>query len=68
MRTISFLLCVTALAGCATRTTITIDSQADMIQILKPARVDGAVWRGDHWEAAGKITIPAGWVAGPDAK
>lgn len=70
MRSISLLLTVSviSLAGCATRSTITIDSQADLIMILKPVKVDGAVYRNGHWEAAGKVTVPAGWVAGPEGK
>jgi hypothetical protein len=54
--------------GCATRSTITIDSQSDLIMILKPVRTSGAIYRNGHWEDAGKVEIPAGWVAGPEAK
>ena len=35
---------------------------------IKPVKVDGAVYRNGHWEAAGKVTVPPGWVAGPEGK
>jgi hypothetical protein len=73
MRTIKILWCAIALAttagcysGCATHNTILIDSQRDMVLILKPVKTDGAVWRHGHWEEAGTVTLPPGWVAGPE--
>ena len=56
------------LAGCATRSTILINSDSDMVIIRKPVKAEIGVWRDGHWVEAGKGTLPAGWVAGPERK
>lgn len=65
----AILLCLSlALTGCATRQTILVDSQRDMVLIVKPVTVHGATWQGGRWVESGKVTLPAGWVAGPERK
>lgn len=53
-------------AGCATRSTILVDSTSDMVLIVKPVKASVAVWHGGRWVENGKMTIPAGWVAGSE--
>ena len=55
-----------AVAGCATRSTILVDSTSDMVLIVKPCKASVAVWQGGRWVENGTMTIPAGWVAGPE--
>lgn len=56
------------LAGCATRSTILINSDSDMVIIRKPVKAEIGVWRDGHWVESGKAVLPAGWVAGPERK
>jgi hypothetical protein len=59
---------IVLMAGCATRATVMVDSQRDMVLIVKPVKADVAVWQGGRWVENGKAVIPAGWVAGPERK
>ena len=62
------LLCLSLLAGCATRQTILVDTTRDMILITQPVKAHVAVWQGGRWVENGTMTVPAGWVAGPERK
>lgn len=69
MKKLATILSLSVLiAGCATRNTIMVDSQRDMLLIRKPVKADVAVWQGGRWVENGKAVIPAGWVAGPERK
>ena len=69
MKRNAILLCLSlALAGCATRSTILVDTTRDMVLIVKPVKAHVAVWQGGRWVENGTMQIPAGWVAGPERK
>ena len=62
------LLSAVLLCGCATRQTIVVDTTRDMVLITKPVKASIAVWQNGGWVENGKMTIPAGWCAGPERK
>jgi len=62
------LVSLLILAGCATRQTVLVDASRDMVLITQPAKAHIAVWQGGRWVENGTMTIPAGWVAGPERK
>jgi len=55
-------------AGCATRQTVLVDTSRDMVLITQPVKAHVAVWQGGQWVENGTMTLPAGWVAGPERK
>jgi hypothetical protein len=44
-----------------------LDTQADVVRLGKGVRGPVLVYNKEHeaWEAAGKVTLPEGWYAGP---
>jgi hypothetical protein len=50
--------------SCATRAVV-IDTASDVVRLDKPARASVSTMRDGKWTHAGKITLPAGWLAGP---
>jgi uncharacterized lipoprotein YajG len=62
------LLSLLLLCGCATRSTILVDTQRDMVLIVAPVKAKVAVWQGGKWVENGTMILPAGWICGPERK
>ena len=66
----SAMLVATA-AGCATERVAVIDRQSDWVKLGPDVRGHVYVWDEDihDWsKASRRITLPEGWVAGPEPK
>lgn len=42
-----------------------IDSARDVVRLDKPARASVSTMQNGKWTHAGRVTLPAGWYAGP---
>lgn len=62
------LLLLLMATGCATRSTVLVDTARDMVLITRPVKAHIAVWQGGKWVENGTMVIPGGWIAGPERK
>ena len=44
---------------------VVIDTASDVVRLDAPAAAAVSIWRGGTWQHVGKMTLPAGWYAGP---
>ena len=69
MKRIIPALLLMVLCGCATRSVKVIDTSSDWVRIKKPVATVVETYQGNGvWVEAGKMELPAGWMAGPGPK
>lgn len=66
LKTCAMLGIIMSIPACATRTTIVVDKNSDIVRLDQDVRCKVSTYQGNGvWASSGSMVLPKGWLAGP---